>query len=227
MHRALTLPPDRAALLLIDLQEEHRQDSRFLVEGYGDVLANAQRLLAAARAAGVPVIHAAYQRDFAKVPRRAFEPVGDGGAPLFSDPESPMTAICPEVSPRPGERLLTKNDASCFSETEFRGMLWDIAPEWLVVAGVWTEACVGQTVWDAVARGLRVLLVKDACGSGTATMHQSALIHLANRIHGGGVASTEDAEALISGTTREVWQLAGSTPLRFRAETIGQVYDAI
>lgn len=227
MHRPLTLPPGRAALLLIDLQEEHRRDPRYLVDGYGQVLANAKRLLDAARTAKSPVIHAAYQRDFTKVPRRAFEPVGDGGTPLFSDPDSPMTAICLEVGPRPDEPLLTKNDASCFTEPEFRGMLWDIAPEWLIIAGVWTEACVGHTVWDAVGQGYRVLLVKDACGSGSAAMHQSALIHLANRLHGGGVVSTDDAVALIEGKTREVWQLVGSTPLRFRAETIGQVYDSI
>jgi len=32
MHQALKLPRRKAALLLIDMQEEHRTDTRYLVE---------------------------------------------------------------------------------------------------------------------------------------------------------------------------------------------------
>ncbi|WP_216665524.1 isochorismatase family protein [Pseudoruegeria sp. HB172150] len=213
--------------MLIDLQEEHRRDIRYLVEGYDRVLDNSARLLASARGSGVPVLHAAYERDFGRVPLRLHEPVGDSGVPLFSVPGDPITAICPEVAPEKDEYVLRKNDMSCFCEPEFEGKLRETGADWLVVAGVWTEACVAATVRDAMAHGFRVVLVKDACGSGTIAMHQTAMMHMANRLYGGAVAATEGALALLTGETRHVWQLVGSTPLRFEAETIESVYDAI
>ena len=185
MHQPLKLPAGRVALVLVDLQEEHRQDPRYLVESYDRVLGNAARLMAAARSSGVPVIHAAYVRDFDDVPPRPFEPVANG-APVFSV-RGDGTKICAEVEPAGGETVIEKNDASCFVAQEFEAEIAKLAPDWLVVAGVWTEACIAATVRDAVAQGLRVLLVKDACGSGTESMHQSALGSAVGFVRASGV----------------------------------------
>jgi nicotinamidase-related amidase len=43
--------------------------------------------------------------------------------------------------------------------------------DWLIIGGGWSEACVAATVNDGVERGDRILLVKDACGSGSQAMH--------------------------------------------------------
>lgn len=227
MKKPLVLPPGRAALVMVDFQEEHRQDVRFLVAGFSGLLAQAARLQGAARAAGVPVLHAAYVRDTVRVPRRPFEPLAVGGGPLFSAPGNPMTAICPEVAPQPGEFLALKNDASCFSEPAFGAEVARLAPEWLVVTGVWTEACVAATARDAMAAGLRVLVVKDACGSGTEAMHQTALLHLANRLYGGGICATDAAVDLFGGAEVPVWQVQGSVPIRFDLSTIQREYQAL
>lgn len=226
MHRPLCLPEGRTALVLIDLQEEHRQDERFLVAGYTAILANASTLLRAARASKMPILHAAYVRDFSVEPPRPLEPAEKGGGPLFSV-RGAGTEICAEVAPLDGEPVFEKNDASCFSHAGFTREAADLALQWLVIAGVWTEACVAATVRDAMAAGIRVLLVKDACGSGTEAMHRSALIHIANRLYGGGIAATGDAEALLAGGTRSIWQVKGSVPLRFDAGTMDEVYAAI
>ena len=226
MHAALTLPLDRTAVVLVDLQEEHRQDTRFLVAEYGAILSRVSSLLSAARRAGMPVFHAAYVRDFSVAPPRPLEPTEKGGTPLFSV-RGTGTGICPEVAPQPGEQVFEKNDASCFSQPDFGPALAKAGPEWLILCGVWTEACVAATLRDAIAAGYRVLLVKDACGSGTEAMHHSAVIHLANRLYGGAVTDTKTACALMSGASREAWQLVGSTPLRFDADTLGGVFDSL
>jgi len=225
MHDDLSLPLGRTILLPIDMQEEHRIDARYLVEGYDRVLANAATLLDAARTSGVRVLHAGFRRDFTRVPPRPFEPVASDGTPIFSDPDLPGCAICPEVAPHPGEDVLWKNDLSCFSESGFDQMLGH--PDWLVICGVWAEACVAATIRDAVARGIQVLLVKDAVGSGTADMQKSAVINLANRLYGGAVCDTDTAAALLSGETRPAWHLVGSAPLRYTGDTIAPVYDAL
>ena len=89
---------------------------------------------------------------------------------------------------------------------------------------MWTEACIDATVKDAVASGFRVLLVKDACGSGSAAMHQTGILNLANRLYGGAVTDTDGACRLLAGETVTVWQVEGSVPLRFTFENAAALY---
>ena len=224
-HQDLRLDPARCLLLPIDMQEEHRTDPRYLVQDYDRVLGHSARLLAAARAAGAGRLHAGYLRDFSRVPPRPFEPREPGGAPAFSAPGSALTDFCREVAPEGSEPVILKNDLSCFSDEDFRARLAAADPEWLVICGVWTEACVSATCRDAVAAGYRVLLVKDACGSGSRAMHETAVITLANRLYGGAVCDTARTEALLSGAAARVWRLQGAAPLRFEAGDISALYD--
>jgi nicotinamidase-related amidase len=227
MRQSLTIDRARTALVLIDLQEEQKTDPHYAVAGIDQVLANAARLLAAARGNGVRVIHVAFKRDFAAVPPRPFEVRAYDGGPSFSDTRSPGTAICREVASRDGEAVLFKNDNSAFSEAAFERLLRDAKTERLIVAGVWTEACVAATVRDAIERGYRVLLVKDACGSGTVAMHQTGILNLANRLYGGAVAGTDAACGLIAGTEVDVWAPERPVPLLYGYEDAGRLYDLL
>lgn len=225
MKKPLSLPLDRSAALFIDLQEEHRKDPRYLAEGFDKILVNVHRLQAAARENGVLLIHCAYIVDLADA--RPFHPLGADGKSAFSDKDDPLTAVCPEVAPVDGETLMIKAEATAFGPSTLAADLRSQGIEWLVVAGVWTEACVDATVRDAVKLGFRVLLVKDACGSGTAAMHQTAIINLANRLYGGAVVDTDAACRMLKGDTVEAWQVEGAVPLRFTAENIGELYAAL
>lgn len=226
MKKPLRIDRAKAAALFIDLQEEHRRDERYLVEGYDSVLGNAARLQSAARRSGIPVFHCAYIVDLADN-LRPFHPIGPDGRSAFSDKDDPLTAICPEVAPLPSERLLVKNEASAFGKSPLIGELRDAGVEWLVVAGVWTEACVDATVKDAINLGLHVLLVKDGCGSGGLAMHQTGILNLANRLYGGAVVGTEAACALLEGDTAEAWRVEGSVPLRYTFENAAKLYGEL
>ncbi|MFZ5677939.1 MAG: isochorismatase family protein [Pseudomonadota bacterium] len=224
MKTTLSFDDQAAALLLIDFQEEQRHDPLYKVPGLGQILKNAARLLDAARMQNHMVAHAAYIRDFTKVPPRPYEPTGTDGKPTFSDAASPMTAICHEVAPRENEPVIYKNDASAFGEGDLAARLKARGISWLVVSGVWTEACVAATVRDAMAHGLRVLLVKDACGSATAAMHKTAVLNLANRLYGGAVADTERAVSLLNGGTAEVFVAERPVPILFNFTDAAQLY---
>jgi maleamate amidohydrolase len=226
MKKPITLPRGKIAALFIDLQEEHRQDPRYLVDGFGDVVANAARLQQAARAAGAPLYHFAYVVDLTAGDGRPYHPVMPDGRSAFSDKDDPLTAICREVAPQDGEPLIVKSEATAFRDglaDELRGR----GIEWLAIAGVWTEACVDATVKDAIGYGFRVLLVKDACGSGSRAMHQTGILNLANRLYGGAVVSTDAACRLLAGETAPAWQVEGAVPLRYEAETLGKLYAAL
>lgn len=226
MKAPITIRRGTVAAAFIDLQEEHRKDRRYLVEGYGDILSNVQRLQAAARANGVPLHHWAYIVDL-DTQDRPFHPLDESGKSAFSDKDDPLTAICREVAPRDGEAMRVKAEASALRAGPAADEIRAQGIEWLVVAGVWTEACVDATVKDAVARGFRVLLVKDACGSGSAAMHQTAILNLANRLYGGAVTDTAGACRLLAGETVEAWQVEGSVPMRFTFDNAARLYAGL
>ena len=115
MKRPLSLAPGKAAALFIDLQEEHRRDRRYLVAGFDRVIANVRDLQTAARAHHIPVVHAVYVVDPSVGPLRPFHPMMADGTSAFSDKDSPLTAICPEVGPIGHEDVLVKSEASAFA----------------------------------------------------------------------------------------------------------------
>jgi nicotinamidase-related amidase len=106
-------------------------------------------------------------------------------------------------------------DASAFCEGNLRPLLTEAGIEWLAIAGVWTEACVAATVRDSIGQGFRVLLVKDACGSGTEAMQKTAALNLANRLYRGAVTDTTRAIDLLDDRTVEV----GSPRARCRSSS--------
>ena len=226
MKRPLSIRPGAAAAIFVDLQEEHRHDKRYLVEGFSTVLANAVRLQSAARLNCVPLYHFAYVVDLA-TSARPFHPVLPNGTSAFSDKGDPWIAVCPEVAPARGEPLLIKGEASAFGARSPRKDLEARGVEWLVVAGVWTEACIAATVKDGAALGFRILLVKDACGSGTVAMHQTGILNLANRLYGGAVTDTDGACRLLAGQTAEAWMVQGAVPLRFTYENAAELYSGL
>lgn len=224
MKSPLSIDPDKAGALFVDLQEEHRKDSRYLVEDFDLVIANAQRLQLAARRARIPVFHSAYVVDLDARSGRPFHPVLPDGRSAFSDKRDPLTKICPEVGPSGDERVLIKSEASVFGARAFADDLRARGVGWLFVAGVWTEACVHATVADAVALGFRTVVVKDACGSGATAMHQTAILNIANRLYGGAVVDTDRAIRLMAGETEDAWQASGAVPLRFSYATASDLY---
>ncbi len=225
MKQSVTLPRDKSALVLIDLQEEHRGDPRYLVEGYEEVLANAARLLATARSAGMPVLHFAYIVD--PETARPFHPKMEDGRSAFSDRDDPLSAICAEVQATDGETVIVKTEASAFGDGQLTSILKERGIEWIVVAGVWTEACIDATVKHAVSAGFRVMLVKDACGSATAAMHQTGILNLANRLYGGAVVATDSACRAMGGQTVEGWRVQGAVPLRITYENAAALYAGL
>ena len=229
MKKPLSIPRGKAAALFIDLQEEHRQDKRYLVDCYEDILASA-RQCAALRNAAHRLRCRSITWPISWMSHRLHAAFPSGPADGFGLQRQERSAdrrLCPEVAPRRrrtadrqvgGQRLWNRPSAG---ELKAKGI------EWLFVAGVWTEACVDATVKDAIRLGFRVLLVKDACGSGWAAMHQTGILNLANRLYGGAVTSTDGACRLIAGETIDAWQSPGPVPLRFTFDNASELYDGL
>ncbi|ATZ25290.1 Streptothricin hydrolase [Streptomyces lavendulae subsp. lavendulae] len=136
-------PPRLAesTLVLIDFQNTYRSGVMAL-DGAEEALAAGARLLAAARAAGTPVVH-----------------VADAGYDLTTE----LGSISAEVAPAEGEPVVVKQVPNAFHATDLEKVLRDLGagPD-LVLAGFMTHMCVAFTAQGAFNLGYRPTVVAEA-----------------------------------------------------------------
>ncbi len=115
-------------------------------------IARAERLVAAARAAHVPVVF------FQEVHRRSGVDFGrelDGTETAHCIDGDPATELWPSLRPEEGEYHIVKRRYSGFFGTEFEVLLRGLSVSTLVLIGGLTDVCVHYTFVDAHQRGLR------------------------------------------------------------------------
>lgn len=173
-------PPGNTALMIIDMQRDF-----LLPGGFGETLGNdvsllgtvvppLQRVLEAARAAGLPVIHTreGHRPDLSDCPpakRLRGLPslrIGDPGplGRILIRGEYGQDII-DELAPLPGEIVLDKPGKGAFHATGLQEILDDLGVTHLIVTGVTTEVCVHTTVREANDRGFEALVLSDCVGS--------------------------------------------------------------
>ncbi|WP_434106169.1 cysteine hydrolase family protein [Paraburkholderia caffeinilytica] len=202
-----------SAILVIDLQNEYRSEGAYPVSGYEDILAHAAAIIAAARHGTVPIIYV--QAWVEESERSHYSLLNEA---LTDDLRSAVAGssgadICSEVSPERDETVVRKRWPSAFQDTDLHAHLNALGIKEIVALGVWTDSCVRATVFDAIYKGYRVWLVKDACGSATETMHRAGILDMANRLYGGGVLRSEEAVKALRGEPHRSWHC--SRPIEF------------
>ena len=213
---AYDLVPGRTALLAIDFQRDFMEPG-----GFGESLGNdvsrlrttiepAQRVLAAFRERGWPVIHTreGHRPDLMDL----FPAKRDRGNPsLRIGDEGPMGrlltqgsdghAIIPELAPIEGEVVLDKPGKGAFYATDLETILRASQITHLVIIGVTTEVCVQTTAREANDRGYDCLILSDCTGSYFPEYHASALSMFSAQ--GGIVGWVTDSPSLISALDKE------------------------
>ncbi len=179
--------PETTALVVIDMQRDFLEPG-----GFGSALGNdvsllsgaiepLQKVLAAAREIGMPVIHTreGHRPDMADCPPAKF------ARGEFIGTDSPKGRILirgeyghdivDELAPAPGEIVLDKPGKGSFYATDLELMLRNRGIKSLIVTGVTTEVCVHTTVREANDRGFECLVLEDCCGSYFPEFHEVAL----------------------------------------------------
>jgi nicotinamidase-related amidase len=175
-----SLPAGEVALVVIDMQRDF-----LLPGGFGETLGNdveqlakvvppLQRVLAAARDAGLLVIHTreGHQPDLSDLPPAKLNRgkpsmrIGDRGefGRILIRGEYGQDII-DELAPLPDEIVLDKPGKGAFYATELQNILQANGISKLLVTGVTTEVCVHTTVREANDRGYEVLVISDCVGS--------------------------------------------------------------
>jgi nicotinamidase-related amidase len=172
--------PETTALIVIDMQRDFVDPG-----GFGEALGNdvsllqqavapTRRVLEAARAAGVLVIHTreGHRPDLSDCPPaklarghldNGIGDVGPMGRILVRGEYG--HDIVDDLKPLPGEPVVDKPGKGAFYATDLEAMLRVRGIRSLVVTGVTAEVCVQTTVREANDRGFECLVLSDCIAS--------------------------------------------------------------
>jgi nicotinamidase-related amidase len=167
------------ALVIIDMQRDFLEPG-----GFGEALGNdvsllrstiapTRRVLDAARAAGLLVVHTreGHRPDLTDCPPAKLT----RGGVTFIGTDGPMGRILvrgeaghdiiPELAPAAGEPVIDKPGKGSFHATDLDSILRNRNIRTLIVCGVTTEVCVHTTVREANDRGYECVVLADCVGS--------------------------------------------------------------
>src|SRR5262249_4136487 len=138
-----------------------------------------KRLLSAARAARMPVIHVTGQTR-----------PGLAGSPKNADAWRAMAALSPllegtwgaqihdELKPEAGEIVVVKRRVSAFYHSDLQLAIADVGANTLILCGVATNFVVEGTARDAADAGFIVIVAEDCCSSMSEDAHKASLTAL-------------------------------------------------
>lgn len=189
--------PAHTALLLVDLQHDFIEpDGAFGALGvdlsmYPVMLPRLAALLAAAREAGVLVVHV---QNTTLPGRRSDSPAQlrfnlrmhagarDAGPPLrYTVTGTPGHAFVAGFGPLPGEPVVRKHRSSAFWGTDLAQLLGSNGVRTVVVGGCTTEGCVESTARDAMFADHYVVVAEDCVASDDPAQHEASLFLMRHR----------------------------------------------
>jgi nicotinamidase-related amidase len=179
------IAPERTALVIVDMQVDFAAPEGVIgqmgvdLSTVGPALAAAERLVAAARLAGVTVVFVGlFTSPQTDSPMWRERMARLGGDP---DVESDLCRVGEAGSdfygPRPieGEHVVEKTRYSAFIGADLEPWLRARGIDTLVLCGLTTECCVDCTARDAFHRDFHVFVPADACAAYEADVHEAAL----------------------------------------------------
>ena len=196
----MTIAPDRSVLAALHFQNDIctkggriAPEDPAALERFAAAASHAAMMAQAARAADMPVIHAAFGRRvdgaFANRHGRLFRWITEaGGCIEGTDGHAFIAAMQPE----PGDIALGGPDTSAFTASTFAAELTRLGTDTLLLTGITTHWAVEGTAREAAERGHEVVIVADGVASATQAIHESALERLSF------IARVEPAQALIA-----------------------------
>jgi maleamate amidohydrolase len=155
----------RPALVNIDLANAWtRPGHAFSCEGMDTIIPATQRLLAAARDKGIPVVYTTTAYDVTSGPNSDMG-IWNRKIPLEElAMGSEAVEIDDRVAPADGELVIVKKRASGFHGTNLSSFLTAHGVDTVILTGVTMAGCVRHSAEDAIAEGFAPIVVREAVG---------------------------------------------------------------
>ena len=198
-----SIDPARAALLVIDLQESFLASGRRAALRYGlPIIPNVNRLIAAARDAGMKVIFLRQTftwdgaaTDLAPWQMQAAPPVVAARRTMTAG--HPGHEVYGGLDRRPGDLVIDKYRQSAFAHgsSDLQTHLRALGIDSLVITGALSNACCESTSRDAYALGYRVYFIADATAAMSDEEQNATLLNVA--VTSGAVFDTDTIIAML------------------------------
>lgn len=204
--------PAATALLAIDMQKDFCAAQGYMhnlgcdLERLARPIAPLQRLLAAARRAGLWIGHTreGYAADLSDLQpwkkggpaNEAIGVAGPLGRALVRG--EPGWDFLDELQPEPGEHVYDKSSYGAFVTTNLEADLRRDGIRHLILTGVTTDCCVTSTLREALDRGFDAMVVEDCVTAASDLRHKAALdiVRHAGGVFGGLGCSSDVIAAL-------------------------------
>jgi nicotinamidase-related amidase len=180
------MDPSKTAVVLIEFQHDFTSEGGALhgavqesMDATG-MLKNAQAMLAAAREAGVEIIHAPIQfapgyNEITSHPYGILKGVVDTNAFVKG---SWGAEIVDDVKPVEGEIVLEgKRGLDAFASTNLDFILRSKGIQTLALSGFLTNCCVESTMRSAYEKGFEVVTLTDCVGATSGEEHENAITY--------------------------------------------------
>jgi nicotinamidase-related amidase len=174
---------DRPAVLIVDMTLAFTEEAD---DGQACIDAN-ERLLAAARDAGVPIYYmtptpAGTYPDGYPVTTKA-SPASDRGPDRSGGGDrsgwlAKLDTIAPPLEPRRDEIVIEKPRASAFFDTHLSNLLHGMGVDTLVIAGMTTGGCIRASAVDSHSSNFRTIVPMECTADPSGISHEVALFDL-------------------------------------------------
>jgi ureidoacrylate peracid hydrolase len=180
----MAIDPSKTAVVLIEFQNDFTSDGGVLHGAVADVmdktdmLANAERVAAAARAAGATVMHApitftAGYNEISSHPYGILKGVVDGQAFIKG---SWGAAITDSMAPAEGDIVIEgKRGLDTFASTNLDFILRSKGITTIALGGFLTNCCVESTMRTGYENGYQVITLSDCVAATSVEEHDNAL----------------------------------------------------
>ncbi len=174
----------KRAILVVDLQNEYLPTGKLPLAEIERALANAARVIAAARAGRELVVHVRHES-------------ASADAPYFV-PGTTGVAIHASVAPLANEPVVVKNYPNSFLGTNLKTLLDEKGIEAVTVIGAMSHMCIDASTRAASDFGYKAVVVHDACA--TRDLEFCGQIVPAAQVHAAFMAALASGYAAVAAT---------------------------
>jgi isochorismate hydrolase len=173
-HDSVVFQPERAALLVLDLQEYFlAESSHAFIPSAPAILPGVQALVATFGACHRPIIFTCHEN----TPEDARQ-MGTWWHDLIT-PDSPEAGLAKGFDAALG-KVIHKNQYDAFHETELEATLLADRASQVVITGVMTHLCCETTARSAFVRGFEVFFCVDGSATYNEEFHRATILNLAH-----------------------------------------------
>jgi nicotinamidase-related amidase len=169
----------RAVLIIVDMLNDFFEQSPVLANERARLVAHTNLLVRGFRSAGLPVFW--IRQEFAADLHDAFPEMRAKKASITIAGTKGCELLF-ELDCLPVDSVIVKKRYSAFFGTDLDAQLLKIRPDFVVVAGVNTHACVRMTAVDAYQRDYEVIVAADCVASNDPEHHDVTLRYLDGKI---------------------------------------------